>query len=72
MASEILIKMIPFSANVFLKVVATETLSTTISIATPVNFFCSSIEIPSFLKVSKSSGSTSSKLSYLAFLEGAE
>ena len=52
------IKMIPFSASVSLKVVATETESITISTATPVRRFCSSIEIPSFSKVFNSSGST--------------
>jgi len=52
---------IPFSANVFLKVVATDTESTTISTATPASFFCSSKEIPSLLKVSNNSGSTSLK-----------
>ena len=65
-------KMMPFSARVSLKVVATETESITISTATPANFFCSSKEIPNLLKVSNSSGSTSSMLLYLAFFEGAE
>src|SRR5690625_6362090 len=46
-ASLIGIKIIPFSAKVSLKVVVTETLSTTTSIATPVKRFCSSTEIPS-------------------------
>ena len=64
-------KIMPFSFNVFLNVVATETESTTTSIATPANFFCSSREIPNFLKVSNNSGSTSSKLSYLGFELGA-
>ncbi|MND95874.1 hypothetical protein D3C80_881410 [compost metagenome] len=72
MASEILMNIIPFSPNVFLNVVATETESTTISIATPDNIFCSSREIPSFLKVSNNSGSTSSRLLYFALLFGAE
>ena len=72
MASEILIKMIPFSDKVFLKVVATETESTTTSIATPASFFCSSKEIPSFLNVANNSGSTSSMLLYLGLLFGAE
>ncbi len=72
MASEIEQKIIPFSANVFWKVVATETESITISTATPANFFCSSKEIPNLLKVSKSSGSTSSILLYFGFLLGAE
>ena len=65
-------KMIPFSISVFLNVVATDTESTTTSIATPANFFCSSNEIPSFSKVSKSSGSTSSNELYLGLLLGAE
>ena len=64
--------MIPFSARVFLNVVATETESITISTATPASFFCSSIEIPSLLKVSNNSGSTSSRLSYFAADFGAE
>ena len=72
MASDIEQKIIPFLANVSLNVVATETESITISTATPVNFFCSSIEIPSLLKVLINSGSTSSKLSYLGFPFGAE
>ena len=55
-------KIIPFSFNVFLKVVATETESTIISIAILFIFCCSSNEIPSFLYISKSSGSTSSKV----------
>ena len=55
----------PFSASVSLNVVATETESITISTATPANFFCSSIEIPSLLNVLISSGSTSSRLLYL-------
>ncbi len=62
----------PFSARVFLKVVATETESTTISIATPVKRFCSSIDIPSFSKVFNNSGSTSSKLSSSFLGLGAE
>ena len=71
-ASEIEQKIIPFSERVFLNVVATETESTTISTATPANFFCSSIEIPSLSKVFNSSGSTSSRLSYLSLDFGAE
>ena len=55
-----------------LKVVATETESITISTATPDNFFCSSMEIPSLSKVFNSSGSTSSRLSYFGFVFGAE
>ena len=65
-------KIIPFLERVSLNVVATETESITMSTATPANFFCSFIEIPSLSKVFKSSGSTSSKLSYLAFPFGAE
>ena len=72
MASDMEQKIIPFSASVSRKVVATETESITISTATPANFFCSSMEIPSLLKVSNSSGSTSSKLLYLSFFLGAE
>ena len=71
-ASDIEQKIMPFSANVSLNVVATETESTTTSTATPANFFCSSKEIPSLSKVFKSSGSTSSKLSYLSLDLGAE
>ena len=71
-ASEIEQKIIPFFESVSLKVVATETESTTMSTATPVNFFCSFIEIPSFSNVLSNSGSTSSKLSYLSFPLGAE
>ena len=62
----------PFSVNVFLKVVATETESITMSIATPVIRFCSLIEMPSFSKVFNNSGSTSSKLSSSGFTLGAE
>ena len=57
-ASEIEQKIMPFSAKVFLNVVATETESITISTATPESFYCSSIEIPNLLNVSNSSGST--------------
>ena len=71
-ASEIEQKIIPFLERVSLNVVATETESITMSTATPANFFCSFIEIPSLSKVFKSSGSTSSKLSYLALPLGAE
>ena len=53
-------------------VVATDTESITISTATPDNFFCSSIDIPSLLNVSINSGSTSSKLLYFSFFFGAE
>ena len=62
----------PFSPNVFLKVVATETESITISTATLANFFCSSKEIPKRLKVSNNSGSTSSKEFNFGFFFGAE
>ena len=55
MASEIEQKIMPFSAKVSRKVVATETESITISTATPANFFCSSIEIPNLLNVSNNS-----------------
>ena len=65
-------KIIPFSARVSLKVVATETESITMSTATPANFFCSSREIPNLSNVANSSGSTSSKLLYLSFFFGAE
>ena len=64
--------MIPFSFRVSLKEVATETESITTSTATPANFFCSSTEIPSFLNVSRSSGSTSSRLLYFGLFDGAE
>jgi hypothetical protein len=62
MASEIEEKITPYSANSSLKVVAIETLSKTASTATFVKRFCSVKEIPNFSNVSKSSGSTSSKL----------
>ncbi len=58
MASEIGQKIIPFSPNVFLNVVATETESITISTATLDRRFCSSIEMPNFSKVFNNSGST--------------
>ena len=68
-ASEIDMKIIPFSAKVSRKVVFTETESKTTSIATPDKRFCSSKEIPNFSKVFNNSGSTSSKLanSFLGF-----
>ena len=72
MASEIGQKIIPFSPNVFLNVVATETESTTISIATLFIFFCSSIEIPSFLYISNNSASTSSNVLFGSDFFGAE
>ncbi len=65
-------KMIPNSPNVSLKVVATDTLSMTASTATPVNRFCSVIEIPNFSKVLINSGSTSSSPLMLFFCLGAE
>ena len=58
-ASEKEQKRTPCFANSSLNVVVIETLSKTASTATPSNFFCSSTEIPNFLKVSRSSGSTS-------------
>ncbi len=71
MASLIEQKMMPFSAKVFLKVVATETESTTTSMATPDKRFCSSRLMPNFSKVLRSSGSTSSRL-FTCFFFGAE
>ena len=71
-ASEIEQNIIPFLDKVSLNVVATETESITISTATPANFFCSFIDIPSLSNVFNNSGSTSSRLSYLAFPFGAE
>ena len=62
----------PFSPSVFLKVVATETESITISTATFANLFCSSKEMPNFSKVASKSGSTSSILFSLGFCFGAE
>ena len=47
-ASDIEQKIIPFSVNFSLKVVATETESKTASTATPLSFFCSVKGIPSF------------------------
>ena len=58
--------------RVFLKDVATDTLSMTTSTATPERRFCSSIDIPSLLKVFKISGSTSSRLLYFGLFLGAE
>ena len=72
-ASEIEQKIIPFLVSSPLKVVATETESKTASTATPLNLFCSSKGMPSFLYVSISFGSTSSKLLGLSLtLLGAE
>ena len=48
MASEIGQKIIPFSVNLSLKVVATDTESKTASTATPLNFSCSFKGIPNF------------------------
>ena len=62
----------PFSANVFLKVVATETESMTISTATFAKRFCSANEIPNFSKVANISGSTSSMEFNFGFFFGAE
>ena len=72
MASEMLIKIIPFSPKVFLKVVATDTESTTISIATLFIFFCSSTEMPNFLYIANKSGSTSSSVLLGSITVGAE
>ena len=52
--------MMPFSLSVFEKVVFTDTESITASTATPASTFCSSRLMPNLLKVSTSSGSTSS------------
>ena len=60
----------PISASFALKVVATETLSNTASTATPESRFCSSSEMPSFSKVRRISGSTSSRLVSLLLLLG--
>ena len=62
----------PCSASSFLKVVAIDTLSNTASTATFVSFFCSVRGIPNLSKVSKSLGSTSSKLEIFSFCLGAE
>src|SRR4029450_175360 len=61
-ASENEQKMMPSSASFSLKVVATETLSNTASTATPARRLRSDRGIPSFSKVSRSLGSTSSRL----------
>ena len=72
-ASEIEQKIIPFSVNLSLNVVATETESKTASTAILFNLFCSCRGIPSFLYVSKSFGSISSKFLGLFYtLLGAE
>ena len=54
--------MIPSSLSLTLKVVATETLSKTASTATPDSAICSTSGMPSFSKVRRISGSTSSRL----------
>ena len=61
MASLIEQKMMPSSASLSLKEVATDTLSITKSTATPDRRFCSSMEMPSLSMVARSSGSTSSR-----------
>ena len=72
-ASDIGQKIIPFSVNLSLNVVATETESKTASTATPLSFSCSFKEIPNFLYVSNNLGSTSSRLFGLSLaLFGAE
>ena len=63
--------MIPFSARVSRKVVFTDTESMTASTAIPESIFCSSRGIPSFSKVRRSSGSTSSRLFGPSFFFGA-
>ncbi len=64
--------MIPISASFVRNVVPTETLSKTASTATPESSFCSSSGIPSFSKVARTSGSTSSRLLSTGFFFGAE
>ena len=64
--------MIPSSASLSLKVVATDTESNTASTATPAITFCSSSGMPSLSKVALISGSRSSRLSSDAFCFGAE
>ena len=70
-ASEIAQKMTPDLASVSRNVVATDTLSNTVSTATPARRFRSSSGIPSFSKVSMSLGSTCSRLSSLGLAFGA-
>ena len=72
MASLIEQKIIPNCSSFFVKEVATETLSTTTSIATPANLFCSFKEIPNLSNVFFISGSKSSRLSNTGFCFGAE
>ena len=62
--------MIPISASFARNVVPTETLSNTASTATPASSFCSSSGIPSFSKVARTSGSTSSRLLSVGLLLG--
>ena len=64
--------MMPSSPSFSWNVVATETLSKTASTATPESSFCSSSGMPSFSKVARSSGSTSSRLFSTFFVFGAE
>ena len=64
--------MIPNSASLPLKVVATDTESKTASTATPDITFCSSRGMPSLSKVALISGSRSSRLSSAGFCFGAE
>ncbi len=63
--------MTPASASLAWKVVATDTESTTASIATPERRSCSAKEMPSFSNMARSSGSTSSMLESAAFFLGA-
>ncbi len=66
-------KIIPCLVNSSLNVVATDTESNTASTAIPFNLACSCKGIPSFLYVSRSLGSNSSRLFGLSFiLFGAE
>ena len=64
--------MMPSFASFSWNVVATETLSKTASTATPASSFCSSSGMPSLSKVSRTSGSTSSRLLSTFFCFGAE
>ena len=64
--------MMPSSASFSLNVVATDTLSKTASTATPDSSFCSSSGMPSFSKVRRISGSTSSRLFSAGRFFGAE
>ena len=72
-ASDIGQKIIPFSVNFSLKVVATETESKTAATAIPLNLSCSFKGIPNLAYVSNNFGSTSSRLFGFSFaLLGAE